>query len=160
MPQIGRNKPRGTAWRFFPWYVAAGLGFVMVVNFTMMSIAVRSFPGLATTNGFDNSNGYDHVLAKAERQAALGWTVRDTLDNARPVVTLMGRAGVPLVDARLAAAVERPLGEGAPAPLAFHAIAPGRFEANAALAPGQWNLDLTVTAPGGEYHTTRRLVVR
>jgi len=158
-----RHDPRGnarTAWRFFPWYVAGGIAFVMVVNFAMMSMAVRTFPGLATTNGFGASNGYDHVLKTAERQDALGWTVRDTLDGGRPVVTLSDRAGSPLVGARLSAAAERPLGEATPATLAFRATAPGRFVAEAALPPGQWDLDLTVTALGGEYHTTRRLVVR
>jgi nitrogen fixation protein FixH len=150
---------RRTLWRFFPWFVAGGLGLVMVVDFAGMSLAVHSFPGLATTNGFDHSNSYDRVLAAAERERALGWTVGQALDGARPIVTLADRTGAPLEGARLVVAVERPLGEAPPAPLAFHATAPGRFEADAALAPGQWNLDLIVTTPGGEYHTTRRLVV-
>lgn len=148
-----------TGWRFFPWFVAGGIGFVMVVNFAMMSMAVRSFPGLATTNGFDHSNAYDRVLTAAERQASLGWQVADALDAGRPVIALADRSGAPLASARLTAAVERPLGGVPSAPLAFHATAPGRFVAEAALAPGQWNLDLTVTAPGGQYHTTRRLIV-
>jgi nitrogen fixation protein FixH len=150
----------GTAWRFFPWYVAGGLGFVVLVNFAMGWAAVQTFPGLATTHGFAESNGYDRVLAAADRQAALGWTVRDSLDGAHPVVTLAGRAGAPLAGARLAATIARPIGEAEPAPLALHAAGPGRYEADAALAPGAWDLDLTVTAEGGEYHTTRRLIVR
>lgn len=148
-----------TGWRFFPWFVVGGIGFVMAVNFAMMSVAVRSFPGLATTNGFDHSNGYDHVLTAAERQASLGWHVADALEAGRPVITLADRSGAPLAAARLAAAAERPLGGAPSAPLAFHATAPGRFEAEAVLAPGQWNLDLTVTAPGGQSRTTRRLIV-
>ena len=68
-------RPR-TVWRFFPWSSPPASASSMVVNFAMMGMAVRSFPGLATTNGFDHSNGYDQVLAAAERQAALGWTVR------------------------------------------------------------------------------------
>jgi nitrogen fixation protein FixH len=150
----------GTAWRFFPWYVAGGLGFVVVVNFVMGWTAVQTFPGLATTHGFAESNGYDRVLMAADRQAALGWTVRDSLDGTHPVVTVAGRAGASLAGLRLEATIARPIGEAAPAPLALHAVGPGRYEADAALAPGAWDLDLTVTAEGGEYHTTRRLIVR
>lgn len=148
------------AWRFFPRYVAAAIGFVMVVNFAMGWTAVRTFPGLATTHGFDNSNGYDRVLAAAERQTALGWTVRHGLDGARPVITLADRTGAPLAGVRLQASVARPLGEPASTPLAFRAVAPGRYEADTALAPGAWDIDLTVTAEGGAYHTTRRLIAR
>jgi nitrogen fixation protein FixH len=43
--------------------------------------------------------------------------------------------------------------------LALRPTAPGRFEAEAGLAPGRWDLDLTVIAEGGEFHSTRRLVV-
>ncbi len=150
----------GMGWRWFPWYVAGGLGFVMVVNFAMGWAAVHTFPGLATTHGFDDSNGYDRVLVAAERQAALGWTVRDSLDGTHPVITIAGRAGAPLAGVRLAATATRPIGEAAPAPLAFHATGPGRYEANAALAPGAWDIDLTVTAEGGTFHTTRRLIAR
>jgi len=157
---MNRVERIGMGWRWFPWYVAGGLGFVMVVNFAMGWAALQTFPGLATTHGFDDSNGYDRVLAAADRQAALGWTVRDSLDGAHPVITVAGRAGAPLAGVRLAATAARPIGEAAPAPLTFHAAGLGRYEADAALAPGAWDIDLTVTAEGGIYHTTRRLIAR
>ena len=147
-----------SAWRFFPWYVAGVMGFVMAVNFTLGWLAVSSFPGLATTGGFAESNRYDRVLAAAERQAALGWTVRATLDGATPVVALTDRAGAPLAGVRLEATAERPIGVAPPVPVAFHPVAPGRYQAVAALAPGAWNIDLTVSAEGGVYHTTQRLI--
>jgi len=147
-----------SAWRFFPWYVAGVMGFVMAVNFALGWLAVSSFPGLATTGGFAESNRYDRVLATAERQAALGWAVRTTLEGATPVLALADRAGAPLAGVRLQATAERPVGEAAPVPVAFHPVAPGRYQAAAALAPGAWDIDLTVSAEGGVYHTTRRLI--
>jgi nitrogen fixation protein FixH len=156
----GGAVPGPSRWRFFPWYVAGGMGFVMLVNAALAWFAVRSFPGLATTHGFDASNSYDIVLAAAERQAALGWTVGTTLDGARPVVTLAGRDGAKLTGVRLTATVERPIGEMLPLPLAFHPAAPGRFESDTELAPGKWNLYLAVVADGGEYHTVRRVIVK
>ena len=148
-----------SGWRFFPWFVAGGLGLTMVVNFTMTYLAVHSFPGLATQGGFANSNAYDHVLQAAQQQAALGWSVQDALVDDRPVITLAGRDGAPLAGATLVATAERPVGEALPLPLAFHLTSAGRFEADNALAPGKWDLAIAVTAERHAFHTLRRVVV-
>lgn len=148
-------------WRFFPWYVAGALGVVGLVNFTLVWFAVTSFPGLATEHAFDASNSYDRVLAAAERQAALGWTVEDRQEDGRLVLILSGRDGAPLVAARLVATAERPIGTARPAQVVFHPTAtPGRFEAETPLVRGKWDFDLTVTAVGNTYHTVRHLVVK
>ena len=86
----------------------------------MTWIAVKSFPGLAHPGGFATSNAYDRVLQAAQQQAALGWTVRDTLTDSRPSIMLDGPDGAPLAGATLAATAERPIGEAAPTPLTFH----------------------------------------
>ena len=56
------------------------------------------------------------------------------------------------------ATVERPLGEAKATPITFRTTAPGHYEAESTLASGNWDIDLAVTAEGGVYHTTRRLV--
>jgi nitrogen fixation protein FixH len=121
---------------------------------------VKTFPGLATAHGFTDSNGYDRILATAAKQAALGWEVRATVESSRPVVTLTDRDGAPLAGARVEGEAERPLGDAPPVRLAFTPTTPGRFEADRALAPGNWEIDLTVTAEGGVFHATRRLIAR
>lgn len=148
-----------TGWRFFPWYVAGGLGIVMVVNFTMTWLAVTTFPGQVTDRGFATSNNYNEVLAAAERQAALGWSVRTELAGSHPVLTLAGRDGAPLAAPRVTAVARRPVGDPGPIELVLRPTAPGRFEAETALAPGRWDLDLIVMAEGSEFLSTRRLVV-
>jgi nitrogen fixation protein FixH len=136
------------------------MAVVVVVNGAMMWVAIGSFPGLATTHGFDSSNGYDRVLAAAGRQQALGWSVTARLDALTPVVVLAGPDGAPLEGARLSAVAERPIGDPERTQLAFRAVAPGRFAADVRLAPGQWDLDLTVEAAGATYHSLRRVVAR
>lgn len=37
--------PTVSAWRFYPWVVAGSLALVMAVNFTMVYIALSTFPG-------------------------------------------------------------------------------------------------------------------
>ncbi len=158
-----RIEPPGAAsarsgWRFFPWFVAGGIGITVLVNFALLWFAVESFPGLATQGGFATSNAYDRVLAAAQQQAALGWTVQDTLVAGRPVVTVAGPDGGPLVGATLAATAERPVGTALPIPLVFHETLPGRFEADIVLEAGKWDLDLAVRAGGREYHSLGRMV--
>ena len=123
--------------------------------------ALSTFPGTAVNDTFDHSNAYDRVLATAEREAALGWTVQVALDAGRPVVTLTARDGTPLTDALVTATAQRPLGPDLSTPLTFRAEAPGRYIALTALAaPGQWDLLLAATDNGQQIHATRRVIVR
>lgn len=39
--------PARSLWRFFPWFIAGALGFVIAVNVVMVTIALRTFPGVA-----------------------------------------------------------------------------------------------------------------
>ncbi|CAH2599702.1 Type cbb3 cytochrome oxidase biogenesis protein CcoH [Rhodovastum atsumiense] len=155
-----RQPARRSAWRFFPWFVVAAFGVVTAVNGTMTYLAVQSFPGLAVTHAFSRSNGYDRVIAAAERQAALGWNVETGLDGARPVLTLAGPDGAPLQGAQITAVVQRPVGPPERAELSLRATAPGRYEAAAPLAFGKWDIDLVISAEGGQFHSIRRLVVK
>ena len=148
-------------WRLFPHAVAAFIGAVMMVNFGMAWLAMRTFPGVATRDVFDHSNSYDRVLEAAAREAALGWSVQADLTDARPLVLLADRDGKPLAGARLEGAARRPLGADDARALAFRPVAPGRFVADQALTePGQWELRLVARHNGQTLHATRRVVVR
>ena len=35
-----------TLWRFYPWFIAAGLGVVIMVNIFMVYMALSTFPGV------------------------------------------------------------------------------------------------------------------
>ena len=39
--------PVRSLWRFYPWFIAGGLGLVIAVNVVMVTIALRTFPGVA-----------------------------------------------------------------------------------------------------------------
>ena len=159
IPLPGESSRR-SAWRFFPWAVVAALGVVIVVNVGMAWSALSTFPGTAVENTFDHSNDYDKVLAEAEREAALGWTLQVALDAGRPVVTLTARDGTPLRDAQVSATAMRPLGPDQNTKLVFRAEAPGRYVAADALAaPGQWDLLFSASAGEQRFHATRRVIV-
>jgi nitrogen fixation protein FixH len=166
--QDGSHALRGGApekpsrWRLFPWAIAAAMGVVIAVNVGMVYAAMHTFPGQAGGNGFDLSNRYDQVIARVQRQAALGWSVRVETDAQRhPVLLLRGPDGAPLTGAAVQATAERPLGPQHSTALAFRETARGRYVADGVLAePGQWDLLLSASAQGHDFTTTRRIVTR
>jgi nitrogen fixation protein FixH len=150
-----------TIWRWFPHGLIGVMGIVFAVNAYMVYDAYHTFPGVAGTDGFDLSNQYKRVLATAQQQAALGWQIEADANNDRlPVLRLTDRAGAPLTATEINARAERPLGPVDATTLTFRAIEDGRYQADASLASGQWDIMLTVGADGRQYSATRRIVVK
>jgi len=149
-------------WSFFPWFIAGGMGLVIAVNGFMAYSALSTFPGNAGGDGFDLSNNYNVILARMEREAALGWTVKAELDKSgHPILTLTDRSGGVLAGATIEATAQRPLGDQHTTKLRFSEVSPGRYLGAAALGDkGQWDLELSAHAGGHDFSTTRRLVVR
>src|SRR3954447_18789956 len=144
------------AYRWFPHWLIAGMIFAFLVNAYMVYAAVEGFPGVAGQDGSDLSKRYDQVMAVAAKQTSLGWQVDATLDDARhPVLHVTDRTGSPLSGAAIEARAERPLGRAERTSLTFHALDPARCEADSALAPGQWDVLMTVTSGDSRSTTTR-----
>ena len=150
-----------SAWRFFPLAIIAALGVVVAVNAGMVYAALHSFPGQAGAEDFELSNHYDTVLERAQREAALGWSlVAVTDERGRPEITLSDRNGAPLHGASVGGSAQRPLGALEHRALAFHETAAGRYVADAVLPmPGQWELTLSVSLGGHDVGATRRVIV-
>ncbi len=148
-----------SAWRWFPHGLILSMLLVFAVNAWFVVVSLRSFPGAAGTDGFDLSNGYDRVLAAAAAQAALGWHVEATLDDAaHPVLRVVDRSGAPLQAAVIEARAERPIGPTDDTILTFRPAGSDRYRADATLAAGQWDVLLTVHSAGRSYSTTQRLI--
>jgi nitrogen fixation protein FixH len=137
------------------------MALVFLVNAYMVYDAFHTFPGTAGTDGFDLSNEYRQVLATARQQAALGWQVEAT-DAAGhyPTLHVTDRTGAPLAATSIDAHAERPVGPAENIKLSFRAIGDGRYQADAPLIPGQWDIMLSVHADDRLYSATRRLIVR
>jgi nitrogen fixation protein FixH len=164
IPPPSNNTPRQgrSLWRLFPLAVVVAMGVVVAVNGGLVYAALHSFPGKTGDEGFALSNHYDAVLAEAQREAALGWTVQARADEAgRPVVTLTERDGSPLRGATVTASAERPLGAPETHRLAFHESAAGRYEGDVALTPsGQWDIAVSASTGVHKVTATRRVIVR
>jgi nitrogen fixation protein FixH len=150
-----------TGYRWFPYWLIAGMMVAFLVNAYMVYAAVQSFPGVAGQDGFDLSKRYDDVIAVAAKQAALGWQIEARADDAgHPVLQVTDRSGAPLSGTAIAAEAVRPLGPAERSSLAFHAVDSEHFQADDVLTPGQWDVLMTVTSGDSRFTATRRLVVK
>jgi nitrogen fixation protein FixH len=156
-----KNGAPRSAWRWFPWAMVGCLLVVVGVNGVLAWAALSSFPGKAVEDDFGASNRYDQVLAQAERQAALGWSVSATVDEGRPVLALAAKDGTPLENAEVVSVTQRPLGPPQTITQKLRAIAPGRYRADVALPQaGNWDMMLRVVSGGQTLAATRRVTVR
>ncbi len=152
-----------SAWRFYPWIIAAGMSVVIAVNIGMVSFALHTFPGKASGGeGFDLSNRYNAVIERSQEQAALGWTIdAKTDETGHPALSLTDASGKALTGARINATAERPVGEARRTRLAFHETTPGHYASDVALPlPGQWIVLLNASADSHDVAATRRVLVR
>ncbi|WP_431272359.1 FixH family protein [Dankookia sp. P2] len=148
-------QPRRSAW--IPWVFVGGLLLVVAVNAVLIVTAVRSFTGLTTGHSYDRGRAYNHVLAEAARQDALGWTAQVTLAGGVLRVTARDRAGAP-VAGRLEGVLRRPV-EGTELPFAPAVDLPGAWQAPVALRAGQWEARLRLTAADGSHIDIRQRVI-
>jgi nitrogen fixation protein FixH len=161
VPPASAPVARPTAWRFFPWFLVAGLGLVVSVNVGMAVLAHRTAPGLAVQGSFSTSNAYGAIQQEARRQAGLGWTL-DVAPLADGVlrVRLAGQGGAALPGAALQASAARPIGAGAPLVLDMVRTADGVFVAADKLpGQGQWDITFLATSEGRSLRHTRRVHV-
>ncbi|MBL6076599.1 FixH family protein [Belnapia sp. T18] len=144
--------------RWIPWVFVGMMLLVIGVNAVLITSAVRSFTGTTTGHAYDRGRAYNHIIAEADRQAALGWGARVTLAEGTLSVAVADRAGAP-VEGWLTGLLLRPL-DGRTVPLDFTEVAPGRWSA-LALPPaaGQWEARLTLLDAAGQRLDIRQRVI-
>ena len=148
-------EPRRSAW--IPWVFAGGLLLVVAVNAVLAVTAIGTFTGVTTGKAYDRGRAYNHVLAEAARQDALGWTDKVTLSAGVLRVAVRDREGNP-VAGRLEGVLRRPV-EGTELPFEAAAAGPGEWLAPVELRAGQWEARLRLTAAGGSHLDIRQRVM-
>ncbi len=117
-----------------------GFGIIIGVNITLAVNAVRTFPGLEVANSYVASQSFD---ARRAAQDALGWEPHAAYDSGTLRLKVERQDGTRIDPAQFSAIIGRPTTRADDADLAFDALG----EAQIALAPGRWRLDLR-TSPG------------
>ncbi|MCB4822264.1 FixH family protein [Roseicella aerolata] len=146
---------RRSAW--IPWVFVGGMLLVFAVNAGMVYAALSTFTGVTVGKSYDKGRAYNHVLAEAARQDALGWRPEVALEGGVLRVTVRDREGLP-VPGRLDGVLRRPV-EGAETAVAAGAVAPGVWVAEAPPHAGLWEARLRLTAEDGRHLDIRQRVI-
>jgi nitrogen fixation protein FixH len=154
------------------WHVLGAMvaffGVIIVADATMIYKAVSTFGGVDNVNAYRDGLAYNARIARAERQAALGWqdTVELAAEPARLRVALKDAEGRAPATVRIEATLGRPATNAADAQLRLVEVAPGVFEAPIGTDPGPGVWIATVRAFQGDagasepvYQIRRRLWV-
>lgn len=155
-------RPRG---RWIPWIFVAGFLVVFAVNGTMVWFAATSWTGLDADHAYDRGLAYNHNIAAAEREAALGWkaTLQVRLEDQKTgdlVLDVLDRDGRPVSDARVDGHLFRPTQSALDVPLSLRPTGPGHYQAKVALpAIGLWDAHLRVVRGRDLLVVTERVVL-
>jgi nitrogen fixation protein FixH len=138
---------RRSGW--IPWVFVGAMLLVVTVNGVLVFAAVDTFTGVTVGKSYDKGRAYNHVLAEAARQDALGWKPEVALSGGALRIVVRDREGLP-VEGRLDGVLRRPV-EGTEISVAPGATAPGQWVAPVALRAGQWEARLRLTAADGRH---------
>ncbi|WP_404712555.1 FixH family protein [Sphingomonas sp. MMS24-J13] len=136
-----------TGWHMLGIMLAM-FGTIIAVNLIMATYAIRTFGGTVVDNSYVASQDFNHWLAEARAQKALGWTIAVTEDGThRPVVAIRARAGS-LEGATVHAVAIHPLGRAPMRDIVFTPMGGDRHIATWPLPAGRWLLRITVRQGG------------
>ena len=158
-------RARRPGW-WIPW---AFVGFFVVVfaaNGAMVWVAMSTFTGVVDPRYYQTGLHYNRLIAEAERQKALGWSVDLRADVAadghgRLVVRVRDRAGRPVEGAEVVARFVRPTSEGYDFGLTLGPRGEGTYAAAFGLPLfGQWDVRVRVRRGEDRVVVRRRLFLR
>jgi len=144
--------------RFIPWYIVLFFVVQAVAFAWFYHVATRSFTGLVTEEAYEKGLRYNAVIAQAERQEQLGWTVRMEKAGGGVLISLNDREGKPLSGARVRLWLVRPVQSGMDQRLEMTETAPGTyFTAVSVPERGLWEARAHVEKDGHSYQASRRM---
>lgn len=154
--------PQSAPARFTGWHMLAILGaffgVVIAVNLVMARLATSTFSGEVVANSYVASQDFNHWLAEARAEAALGWRAEPVLADGKLDIALADASGRALTGAAVTAELRHPLGQSGDRVLRLNEVAPGHYVAP--LSAGRWQMRLTVLAGGHRWHHAADLAAR
>lgn len=133
-------------------YLLLFFGVVFGVNFYMARVAIQTFSGLEAAKPYQEGLRYDNEINAAREQAKRGWkvdaSVRAKADGAVIEVTQQDASGLVTPGLTFTALFMHPADRRRDVKVALAKVDAGRYQAVAAVAPGQW--DVTIEANDGK----------
>jgi nitrogen fixation protein FixH len=122
-------------------------GVIVSVNATIMTMALRTMPGVETRSAYETSQHFNEEIARQHERDARGWSAAATLarqgGGATLAVNLADRNGGPLAGLATSARLRHPATSARDHDLTLSENRPGRYEGRIEqIEPGAWILEL------------------
>jgi nitrogen fixation protein FixH len=150
------------------WHVLAMLvtffAVIFAVNFTMMSLALRTMPGTDVKSSFEASQHFNGQLDAIAAQDSRGWQVdigTATLRSGAPFqVSVRDRAGEALGGLTVTARIERPTDARFDQKLGLRDLGAGQYSADLPrLGAGQWQLTVEISRGAERLFVSQRRIL-
>ncbi len=132
-------------------------GIIFVSNAVMISLAVKTFPGLQSKSAYKAGRNYNQQIERAVDQQQLGWRATvdvDKTDKDRPVVRVVLRDKYqnPLSDLSVSGTLQRTVHSFEDVALEFRKLGNGVYEVSfdGPAHRGQWRLKVEAVNRAGE----------
>jgi len=134
-------------------------GVIIAVNFTMASLASKSWTGLVVKNSYVASQKFNSDLSNAQKQKALGLNSSISYGAHTLALSLYDADGNTLTADALKADIGRPAFEQADQVLDFIPLPNGHSKINIALDEGIWAVTVHGIVDGNQYRRDLRINV-
>ena len=132
-------------------------GIIFVSNAVMITLAVKTFPGLQSKSAYKAGRNYNQQIEQAVDQQQLGWRATvdvDKADKSRPVVRVVfvDRFENPLSDLSVSGTLQRTVHSLEDVALEFRELGNGVYEVffDGQTHRGQWRLKVVAVNRVGE----------
>ncbi len=153
-----------------PWVLGwfALIIVIFAANATMITLAVKTSPGLVEKDYYERGKNYESVLAKRAGQTALGWDTKLLLPD-QVVVNrdaayrffAVDSAGLPIEADHVQLFAYRPSDAKADFSVDFIKEGDGRYLGKISFPlPGVWDLIVSIQSGSEQVDTTQRIFVK
>jgi nitrogen fixation protein FixH len=159
-----RREPKPITGRFVLFTCTAFFGVIFAVNATMMTLAIRTMPGLDVKNGYVASQAMNGEIEAMRRQDERGWSAEvevRLVNGLAPVhVRLTARDGRPVSGLDVRARLAHPALTRADHSADLREVQPGVYAAEIADASaGAWTLVVEARRDGERVFASRNRAV-
>ncbi len=139
--------------------LVAFFGLMLLVNFIMATMAVKTFSGLDADNPFDTGLAYNKEITAAKAQAALGWTVEMNRTpsgaGTQVTATVKDNAGQPVRGLDVTIHFYYPATRKLDHDVTASPVADGVYAGAAQLGPGRWDVEIDLKRDGERQFRSR-----
>lgn len=154
-----RTQPRLFTGRHLFLILLGMFAVVAAVNFTMATLARKTFSGAVIANGFVANHEFSGWVERAREQRKIGWSAKAAVDDGVLRVSAVDREGASLTGARVRVHLIHPLREGQSRRAELSETAPGHYAAPIDVFRGQWDANIEIEKDGQVVLLRERLFV-